>query len=164
MALVCGGLSVAQQARAQSLDTIVSIGAGSGLSFGTGDGDTVIRRSPIFLAIEVGLIFDGDRSLEWTPALIFELDGRVSAGIDPRLKKLLYFGRFGLYGAVGVPVYFAPFTLFGLEAAVGGIFSFTRRLALALEVRVHAFFAGSDLPDDSALVKTDLALALRFEL
>ena len=156
-------LAWARPALAQELDTIVTLAGGSGLSIGTGDGTALTHRSPVFVAVEVGLIFDGDRSLEWTPALIFELDGRVAAGIDPSLKKLLFWGPLGVYGAVGVPFYFAPYTLLGVKAAVGGLWAFGR-LALALEVRINAFFAGSDLPDDSALVKIDACLGLRFEL
>jgi hypothetical protein len=156
-------VALPQQARAQSLDAVIGLTSGTGLSLGAGDGDTVMLRSPIFLAVEVGLIFDNDESLEWTPAMIFELEGRVSAGVDPTVKKLLYFGPFGIYGAVGIPFYFAPFTLLGAKAAVGGLFRLGR-FSVSLEVRINAFFAGSDLPDDGALVKVDAGLGLRFQL
>lgn len=155
-----------RESLAQSLDTIISLEGGSGLSMGTGSGSTINKMSPIFIAVEAGLIFDGDRELEYTPALIFEVGGRVSIGIDPTLKKIIYSdnGKWGFYGAVGVPFYFAPFTLIGAKAGLGSFYQFSKRLALALDLRINAFFAGSDLPDDSALIKLDLGLALRFEL
>ncbi len=156
-------LALSTPARAQSVDLVIGVTGGTGLSLGTGDGDTVTLRSPIFLAVEVGVILDDDETLEWTPSMIFELEGRVSAGVDPTVKKLFYVGPFGIYGAVGVPFFFAPLTLLGAKTAIGGLFRLGR-FSVTLEVRINAFFAGSDLPDDGALVKVDAGLGLRFLL
>ena len=158
-------LLAATPAWAQSLDTIVTVSSGSGLSIGTGDGDVVRARSPIFLEFDVGLIFDDDYQMEWTPSLILELDGRVSVGINPSLKRVLSLSpRWAIYGGVGLPFFFAPFTLIGAEAAVGGFFNITPRFAAVVELRTDVFFAGSDLPDGGVLAKLDLAVGIRFDL
>lgn len=148
----------------QELDSNVTIASGTGLSLGRGSAGVLKQRSPVFLEVDVGLCFDGDHALEWTPSVLLELEGTVSVGINPSLKRFFRWRRFGFYGGIGIPFIFAPFTLLGVEPAVGMTFRLTSRLALALEVRADVFFAGSDLPDGSVLAKLDLALGVRFDL
>ena len=157
-------LLLAAPASAQSLDTVLTVASGSGLSLGGGPG-VAKRRSPTVLDIDVGLIFDGDRAMEWTPSLIMELEGKVSVGINPSLKRMLFLGRrVNVYGRLGFPFFFAPFTLVGVEAAVGCTVRLVRRLSVAVEGHTDVFFAGSDLPDGSVLAKLDLLIGLRLDL
>ena len=152
-------------AAGQSLDTEMALGLGSGLSLGDGGGNSVlVKRSPLALELEVGLVFDGDRSLEWTPGIVVELDGPLAVAFNPQLKKLLWGKRWAVYGGLGIPFFFAPFTMLGVEAALGGVFQLMPRLGIALEFRTDVFFAGSEIPDGAALVKLDLALSLRLRL
>lgn len=152
------------QVQAQELQPILTLSGGSGLSLGQGEEGVLKRRSPIFLDIDVGLIFDGDESLEWTPSLIMELEQKVSVGVNPSLKRVYKFRKLGIYGGLGFPFYFAPFTLLGVEAALGATYPLRPRLGLAFEIHTDVFFAGSDLPDDSVLAKMDLSLGIRFDL
>ena len=154
-----------REAHSQELESILTFAGGSGISLGKGN-DTVIKKmSPIFLEVDVGLVFDGDSLMEWTPSLMMELYDRVSVGINPSLKRMKPLSkRFALYGIVGIPFYFAPFTLLGAEVGCGLIYNLTERFALVAEFHADVFFVGSDLPDDSVLAKLDLSVGIRFPL
>lgn len=154
----------AAPARAQELDTAVTVASGSGLSLGQGDAEVLKKMSPVFLEVDVGLIFDGDRSLEWTPSLIMELTGRVSVGVNPSLKRVWQFGKLSLYAGIGFPFYFAPFSMLGVEPAIGATYNIFSRFSLALELHADVFFVGSDLPEDSIVVKMDASLGIRIDL
>lgn len=160
--VVLGGTTAA----AQELDSVLTLSFGTGQSLG-GSSNVVKKPSPVFLEVDVGLIFDGDTSLEWTPSLIFELTGRVAVGVNPSLKKIFALDKpkhLSAYGGIGFPTYIAPFTLFGVEAAVGAFYRFYSRFSAVLELRTHVFFAGSDLPSKTALAKLDFALGVRVDL
>jgi len=160
--LVTAGSRVAS---AQDLDTVLTIAGGAGLSLGQGDGEVLTRASPLFLDVDVGLIFDSDRSLEWTPSLIMELQGRVSVGVNPSLKRVWRVKSWlSIYGGIGFPLFFAPFTLLGVEPAVGAFFQLLPRFGLAVELHSDVFFVGSDLPEDSVVAKMDLSVGVRFDL
>ena len=162
--LALGSIAAARPVSAQSLDTVLTVSTGSGMSLGGGPG-VAKRRSPALLDVDVGLIFDGDRAMEWTPSLIMELEGSVSVGVNPSLKRMLYLGqRLNVYGGIGFPFFFAPFTLLGAEAAVGCTVRVWKRLGVAVEAHTDVFFAGSDLPDGSVLAKLDLLVGLRWDL
>ncbi|MCC6748478.1 MAG: hypothetical protein IT371_12515 [Deltaproteobacteria bacterium] len=150
--------------QAQELDIAVTVSSGSGMSLGKGEGTVLKQRSPVFIEADVGLIFDKDRLWEWTPSLILEVEGRVSVGINPSVKRVFHFSRvpIAIYGGIGVPFFFAPFTLLGAEAAVGAFYRFLPHLGVALELRTDVFFVGGDLPDGGVLAKLDAALGLRF--
>jgi hypothetical protein len=151
-------------ARAQELDTVITVASGTGLSLGQGADGVARKRSPIFLDVDVGLIFDGDRAMEWTPSLIMELEEKVSVGVNPSLKRVHRWRRFSFYGGLGFPFFFAPFTLLGVEVAAGATLHLLPRLGVTLELRSDLFFVGSDLPDGAVLAKMDAALGIRFDL
>jgi hypothetical protein len=151
-------------AGAQQLDTVLTLATGTGLSLGKPGAELAMKTSPAFLEVDVGLIIDGDRDWEWTPSLIVEVGGRVSVGINPSVKRMLRFKWFSVYGGVGLPFFFAPYTLLGAEVAVGGIFHIIPRIGVTLEFRTDVFFVGSDLPNGSVLAKLDFALGLRINL
>jgi hypothetical protein len=151
-------------ARAEGPAPTVTVASGTGLSLGNGAADTVGKRSPVFLEFDVGLSFEELPTLEWTPGLLVELEGRVALGFNPSLKRILDLGRGSLYAGVGVPLFFSPFTLVGVEAAVGGFLRLWRMLAANVELRTHVFFAGSDLPDDGLVAKIDLAVGVRLDI
>jgi len=160
-ALACQATTTAG---AQSLDTSLTVASGTGLSLGRGASGVLRQRSPIFLDVDVGLVFDGDRAMEWTAGLIMELEGPVSVGLNPALKRMVHFRKLAIYGGVGIPFIFAPFTLFGVEVAAGASYPVWKRLGITLELHADVFFVGSDLPDGSVLAKLDLSLGLRFDL
>jgi hypothetical protein len=160
--IITAVLLLPTSAVAQELDTAVTLAAGTGVSVGRGDAAVAATMSPMFLDLDVGLIFDGDHTLEWTPSLIMEIQGRVSIGVNPSLKRVWKWKVFSIYGGLGFPFFFAPFTLVGVEPAVGFTFHPLPRLGLALELHADVFFAGSDLPESSVVAKMDASVGVRF--
>ncbi|MCA9669746.1 MAG: hypothetical protein KC503_29330 [Myxococcales bacterium] len=154
----------AGEARADGA-TVVTLSSGSGMSLGRAGEGVGRRRSPAFIELDVGLSLFDDASIEWTPSILVELEGRVSVAAVPSVKKIAWLKPWlALYAGGGVPFFFAPFTMIGVEGAVGGIVRVGRRFGVVLEIRVDVFFAGSDLEDGQALAKLDLALGIRFDL
>lgn len=155
---------VTSTAHGQEMDTFLGLSLGTGMTMGK-PGDTMqIKRSPVFLEVDVGLVFDEDFDWEWTPSLILEVDGRVSVGVNPTVKRVVRFDWFSFYGGLGIPFFFAPYTLLGFEAAIGGIYYIIPKFAAVVEFRANVFFIGSDLPNGSALAKLDFAFGLRVDL
>jgi hypothetical protein len=151
-------------AQAQEMDTFLGLSLGTGMTMGKPGDAMQIKRSPVFLEVDVGLVFDEDFDWEWTPSLILEVDGRVALGVNPTVKRVVRFKWFSFYGGLGVPFFFAPYTLLGLEAAIGGIYYIIPKFAAVVEFRANVFFIGSDLPDGSALAKLDFAFGVRVDL
>jgi hypothetical protein len=152
------------RASAQELHTTLTVDSGTGMSLGSGNDTVLKRRSPIFLDVDVGLVFDGDHAMEWTPSLIMEFEDKVSIGIKPSLKRVIKLRKLRLYGRLGFPFYFAPFTLLGAGVAIGAWYPIFSRFSVVLELRSDLFFVGSDLPDGSVLAKLDFAIGIRFDL
>lgn len=157
-------LPLPRLAGAQRLHPVLTVASGTGISLGDGRDGIIRKRSPIFLDVDVGLIFDGDYAMEWTPSLIMELEDKISVGVNPSLKRVYRWRRWSFYAGLGFPFFFAPFTLLGAEAALGASYHLFSRFGLTLEVHCDLFFVGSDLPDDSVLAKMDISLGVRFDL
>ncbi len=159
---------VSSPAHAQEVDFVASVAGGTGVSMGGGSAGVIAKLSPMTLDIDVGLVFDKDWSMEWTPSIILELGGRISVGVNPSLKRFVKLSESGwaskmsIYGGIGVPFIFAPFTLLGAEAAVGVTYEFFPNFSPVLELHSDVFFAGSDLPEGSVLVKVDFTLGIRY--
>ena len=123
----------------------------------------------MILDIDVGLVFDKEWEMEWTPSIILELGGRVAVGVNPSVKRFIkltekegWLKKMSIYGGVGIPFIFAPYTLLGAEAAVGVTYEFFPNFAPVVELHTDVFFAGNDLPDGSVLVKIDFTLGIRY--
>ena len=156
------------RAHAQEVDFVVGLAGGTGVSLGGGRAGVIAQVSPMTLDIDVGLVFDKEWEMEWTPSIILELGGRVSVGVNPSLKRFVrpsqegWLKKMSLYGGIGIPFIFAPFTLLGAEAAVGVTYEFFPKFAPVVEMHTDVFFAGSDLPEGSVLVKIDFTLGIRY--
>ena len=70
----------------------------------------------------------------------------------------------GSYATAGVPAFFSPYTLLGLEVGGGLIARASAMVSLVLELRADFFFVGNDLPENSMLSKFDVALGVRLPL
>ena len=155
-------------AQAQEVDFVIGLAGGTGVSLGGGSAGVIAKVSPMTLDIDVGLVFDREWNMEWTPSIMLELGGRVSVGVNPSVKRFIklkddgWLSKMSIYGGVGVPFYFAPFTLLGAEAAAGVTYEFFPKFAPVVELRTDVFFAGSDLPTGSVLVKIDFTVGVRY--
>jgi len=136
-------------------------GAGTGASFGKGDGATVVLLSPAFVDIDIIIGNDERPVLEYVIGFQAELQDRVSAGIIPQIRLTSGPSKLMFYGLVGAPFVFAPFRLFGVEAGGGLLWQFLPSFGMFFEVVIDLFFLGNDLPEDAALVQLDGTLGLR---
>lgn len=166
VALLLGGWS--PRAEAQEVDFVVGIAGGTGVSLGGGRAGVIAQVSPMTLDIDVGIVFDKEWNMEWTPSIILEIGGRVAVGVNPSLKRFIkisekgWLKKMSIYGGIGIPFIFSPYTLLGAEVAAGVTYEFFPNFAPVVELHTDVFFAGNDLPDGSVLVKIDFTLGVRY--
>lgn len=150
----------AAPAAAQTVIINVGAGAGTGLEIGRGE-STEVRHSPAFVTVQAGVLLDNDHRFELGAALLCELEGRVGVALEPQLRVHTGGGRVRGYLVAGVPIFVAPYSLFGISAGPGiGVRAF-RTLSIFGELVVRAYPFGSDLPDGSALFHGDLIIGAR---
>ncbi|MCP4674609.1 MAG: hypothetical protein GY854_03665 [Deltaproteobacteria bacterium] len=135
--------------------------AGSGASFGSGDGQTVVLMTPVYMDVDVIFYNDESPKLEYVIGFQAELQGRVSAGIVPQLRLTNGPEKWMVYGLVGVPFVVAPFMMLGVEAGGGLLWRFMPRFGVFAEVVLDLFFIGNDLPDDGMLAQLDANIGFR---
>jgi len=166
VALLLAGWS--PRAQAQEVDFVVGIATGTGVSLGGGRAGVIAQVSPMILDVDVGIVFDKEWNMEWTPSIILEIGGRVAVGVNPSLKRFVkisdkgWLKKMSIYGGIGIPFIFAPYTLLGAEAAAGVTYELFPNFAPVVELHTDVFFAGNDLPDGSVLVKIDFTLGVRY--
>ncbi len=158
--LLCGG-AIGQLAPAEKLQVSASIMAGSGMSLAGVGGRTYGARSPAFLLGEVALAHPQLQWLEFAPALAFEVEGRVGVGLIPKIRARLGGKRVRVWGLLGLPVFFAPYSLVGVQGGAGLSLALHPRFALVAEFTGTGFVWGSDLMSGSALAKLDQHFGIR---
>jgi hypothetical protein len=136
----------------QSRKTGVLLDLGTGLEVGGSGGGTVAARSPLFLDVGARTWTDEQPEVSWGGSLRVEVEGRASAAVVPFAEVQRPLGPLLLRPGVGVPFFFAPFTMLGLEGVLTARLGLGAGLALLAAVRVDAFFLGSDVPADSAVL------------
>lgn len=148
-------------ARGQSVTVNLGAGAGTGLELG-GPRTSTVHHSPTFVTAQVGLLFDNDQRFEVGGALLMEVEGRVGIAVEPELRIHKKAGaRLDVYGLLGVPIYFAPYTLLGVAIGPGLGVRVFHGLSVFGELLLRAFPFGSDLPAGAALFHGDLTLGVR---
>lgn len=158
-------LAGAAPAEAQTRLTTASLSGGSGVSLGTGQGgETVLQRTPIFLDAFVRTYSDEQPSPVVGGGLRVELDGRVSAALVFRAELPKRLGPVELRAFAGVPFFFAPFTMLGVELGVAVAWPLSPSLSLIGAFVADAFVWGSDLPDDSVVVMLNGSLGIEVRL
>ena len=162
------GGAVAALPPAEKLEVSASAQTGSGLSLAGDGGETLARRSPVYLTVDVGLRHPAVQWLEFAPTAMLEIEGRVAFGLMPKLRAFVPFpGRRGrpsrmlLFGSLGVPVFIAPYTLVGVAAGIGVGVQLHEHFALVCEGIAAGYFLGSDLIDNGGLGKLDLQGGIR---
>ncbi len=156
------GLLLPLQVQAQTVAIDVAAGLGSGLEIGGGGGaGVVLHHSPTFTMLDIGLRLDNDQRFELGAALLLEVEGRVGVGVEPRLRINVAGKRLRPYLVAGVPIFFAPYTLYGLSIGPGANYTAWGALNIFGEVLVRAYPFGNDLPDNAALFHVDVVLGVR---
>ncbi len=160
--LGCVAILAPSAAEAQSLDVVVDGALGSGVLLGAGDDGTAVGRTPTYLELEAGFIFDRDTSIEYTLGAVAQLEDTPGIGFTPQIKLLRPFGQITGFVSAGVPVFVFPFTRFGLEAGGGAFYPVIEdRFAVEAQLQIDAFFGGSDLPADTTVLMFNLGLGGR---
>lgn len=131
---------------------------GSGLGLGA---DETARRSPVFLLFDVGLFHPEHRWLEFSPALMMELEGGLTVGAGLRLRAFTSLGPLRLYALGGLEGYFAPRKLLGARLGAGVTFPLHPHFSLASELGPTVYFAGNDLLDRTVITKLDVSAGIR---
>ncbi len=161
LACVLAGGVVGGVAPAEKMHVSTTIMAGTGLSLAGSDGVTYGRRSPAFLLAEVGLRHPDLMWLEFAPALLLEMEGRVGFGLLPRVRAFVPTKRLHPYGVLGLPIFVAPYSMLGVQAGFGFTLDLHKRVALVAEFTGNVFFWGSDLMTSSVLGKLDSSFGVR---
>lgn len=139
----------------------VGLMAGSGLSLVGAGNRTLIRPSPAFLLVDLGLPIASPEWLKFSPAAILEVQDRVGFGLEGRVRASWSLPRVSPYGLAGVSGFVAPYRLFGVVAGVGLDVRLHPYVALCAEGAVRAYFAGNDLMPGRALAKFDGLAGIR---
>ena len=163
LALLSAGaitLLPAGSAAAQTRGYGVTLEGGSGLSIGTGSQTAVLERTPIFVDVGLRTTRSDVPTLAWGGALRVEVDGRVGVGGVFRAELVTPLGPLSLRAGIGVPFFFAPYVLVGLEGSLTVRWPATAPVAVTASVLIDAYFAGSDLPHDAALFMTNGTLGV----
>lgn len=165
LALVAAVSASASVAEAQTRNISVSLLAGGGLSFGTGGGQSLLRHSPTHLDLAFRTwVSEGKhtRNPIVGAALRIEVEGRASVGIVPRAELAQSLGGIEIRPFVGVPFFFAPFSLLGAEVGAALTFQLHGKTNVLITIVADAYFWGSDLPDGQAIVSLNAGVG--FEL
>ena len=71
---------------AQTLDLVVDTAIGTGVTAGAGDGETLTRRTPLFIDLDAGFVLDGDYATEYGVGLLMELEGSPAVSHTPACR------------------------------------------------------------------------------
>lgn len=158
--VLCGG-AIGSVSPAETIGTTASIMAGTGISLAGREGKTLGARSPTFLLGEVAFVHPDLDWLELAPTLMLEIEGRVGVGALPKLRARLPGKRLRVWGVIGLPIFFAPYSMLGAQGGAGASLAMHSRVALVAEFTGTGYFWGSDLAKGSAIAKLDATFGLR---
>lgn len=162
--LVVALLLAGAPAAAQTRETGLGLAAGTGVELGGGSAETVALRTPFFLDLAGRTWTDEEPDLAWGGSLRVEVEGRASVAIVPRAELPRRIGPIRLRPGAGVPIFFAPFTMLGVEVGVTAALDLGHGLAATAALTADAFFAGSDVPEGAAVLMFNGALGVELEL
>ncbi len=137
---------------------------GSGMSAGSGISSAVWKRNPTTYWLGAFWTDPDNPSLMYSVDLMGELETRVSVGGEGRIelaKRISPTLTITLYGAASA--FMSPFTMYGLGGGVR-LMQDTGDVLMFVRLGAVAFFGGSDLPEDSTLVKMDAVAGLLIPL
>jgi len=161
-ALACA--AAAAPAQAQSFGAAAFVSAGNGVEIGSGDGQTIVQRSRLFIDIGARTWTDELREVTWGGSVRVEVEGRASVAFVPRAELEQHLGPLAIRPGAGVPMFIAPFTMVGVEGSLMGVLSLGRTLGVFGAVLIDAFFLGTDVPNDSAVLMFNGAIGVELAL
>lgn len=143
----------ASKASAQRQVTEVTLSSGSGLTLGTGQGaGTTARHTPVFIDGAVRFWTDEQPDYVLGGSVRMELDGRVSVAVVPRAELVTVVGPLTIRPGIGVPFFFAPFWMLGVELGVAARLPLGDNLGVVGSFMLDGYVVGSDVPDGTALI------------
>ncbi len=158
--ILCGG-AIGLVPPAEKLEVSASVMAGTGMSVTGSGGKSYGRRSPVFLLGEVAIVHPQLDWLEFAPTVMLEIEGRIGVGLMPKLRARLPGKRVRIWALAGLPIFFAPYSLLGIQGGAGISLALHRRVALLAEFTGTGYVWGSDLIDGGSLAKLDSNFGVR---
>ncbi len=134
---------------------------GSGITIGGGDGFSVIHRARTLVRVGMTLQVDELPNEEFSFAVLSDVEPNVALGIDGQWGY--WVARTFLFEA-GPVAYFVPQTLLGVTGGLRVRIPIGKMFSLLPGFSMSGFFAGSDLPDNSAIITGMLVLGLHANL
>jgi len=156
---------VAGEVDAQERHYTVGIYGNSGVSMGPGQDGPVILQSPIAGEVGVRTWTDLDPEIVTYMGLRLEVADATAVGLIPRIEYNRAAGATWFYVRpfAGLPFFFSPFSLAGLEAGLSLDFRMGD-FSIVLSMMADVYFWGSDLPKDSTLFMFNGSLGFELEL
>lgn len=150
---------------AQTLDVVLDTAVGSGVTAGSGDGETVTRRTPMFVDVDAGFVLDGDFTTEWGVGMLLQLEDQTAVGLTPQVRLLREVWVGEVYAGVGVPVYIVPsVSRVGVELGGGALFRLHEQFSGLVTMAADVFFAGDDIPGDDPVLMFNFGIGGRVHL
>lgn len=146
-------VAVPMPAHAQALDVMVDATIGTGVTrYTTDQGGVQSDRSPTYLDIDTGLVFDGDFTSEWGLGVMIQLDQTTAIALSPQVRLVRPIANFEAYVGAGVPLFVSPNLRLGGAFDVGARWPITDVFALSGGSQIAVYFAGDDLDGDARTV------------
>ncbi len=153
---------VPRASKAQALNFAVDSTLTTGVRRAPGpDGDAISKRAPADLNLDVGLIFDNDRTSEWGAGLTFQLEKQAAVAVSPQVRLVRGDDPWNVFLGAGVPLYVTPGTLLGLKVEGGVVFQFADAVGAMAIVNTEYFFAGGDLPKHGSVLMFNFGAGIR---
>jgi len=130
---------------------------GYGVAVGGNQGMTTTRSSPLTIAAMASYAIEQDPPLSLYGGATLETLDRTSVGTVFGVKLT---PDSPLRVSAGGAWVFAPTTLWGATASVGACTRVARSVKACADVQIAAYFAGTDLPEGSAMTVVQLAMGL----
>jgi hypothetical protein len=131
---------------------------GSGFMRGGKGGLTVAQRAPFTLDVQVMGVQDAHLLLGG--ALRLELEDAKSVAGIARVALRHPVGSLELRPGAGIPFYFAPRTMLGIEASLGVRKALSNSFGLIGQLSAAAFMIGDDVPHRSTVIMFHLFIGI----
>ena len=163
--LALASLAPPTTTHAQTPFLSTQLDVGSGMSWGNGPADqTVSRRTPLFVDVSLRTWSDESPSLLWGGSLRMEIEGRASIAAVPRVEIAKKLGGLTVVPGIGVPFFFAPFSMLGVEVSTLVLLPLSEAFSINAGAMFDGYFFGSDVPKSSAVIMFNLMLGATLAL
>jgi hypothetical protein len=149
VAIVAAFASFASDAHAQKPIFGAFMEGASGISVGGGNGFLVLQRARTLARVGGWLSFDESPNQVYSVALLMSVEPSIAIGADAQwgywLSKMFLF-------EAGPTMFFAPQTLIGITGGLRARVPLDSHFAILAGMSFSAYFAGSDLPANTAVL------------